>query len=270
MSVTICGSRSGDLPLAVRVTGTVAGVRDLSPSVAELVVELRDRLPWIPGQSVKLSFAGAERDYCPTFGLRAEAHERTLVFHVRRHPAGAFSGRLGTGLRSGARVGVYGPFGREVLRHGEGRLVLVSAGTGFAPVWAMAVAARLGQPHRPLTVVVAARDPRDLYMRPALAWLRARGIGDVRVVARDAGTGDLFVQPGRPAEVLPDLGAGDVVHVAGAPSDVMAVAARAAAAGAQCHALPFADPAALRPSQWETVVETGPRPARPALDNAPA
>lgn len=271
MTLTIRGSRPGDLPQPVRVAGVVAGVRDLSPSVAELVVELRDRLPWLPGQAVKLSFAGIERDYCPTFGLRAEAHERTLVFQIRRHPDGAFSGRLGSGIRSGARIGVHGPFGRGALRHGDGRLVLVSSGIGFAPVWAMAVAARLGQPHRPLTVIVAARDARDLYMRPALAWLRARGISDVRVVARQAGATDLFVQPGRPSDVLPpDLGPDDVVHVAGAPSDVAAVAEAAARAGAQCHAMPFTGPVAAQPSPWETVVETGPLLPRPGRDNRPA
>jgi 3-phenylpropionate/trans-cinnamate dioxygenase ferredoxin reductase subunit len=270
MSVTIRGSRP-DLPLPVRMTGTVAGVRDLSPSVAELVVELRDRLPWIPGQFVKLSFAGGpERAYCPTFGLRAEAHERTLVFHVRRHPEGAFSGRLGTGIRSGARIGMHGPFGRETLRHADGRLVLVSAGAGFSAIWAMAVAARLGQPHRELSVIVAARDPRDLYMRPALAWLRARGIADVRVVARDAGASDLFVQAGRPASAMPALEPGDEVHVAGSPGDVAAVAAIAEQAGALCLAVPFHAAERHDAARWETVVDTGPMPGRTGRGNRPA
>jgi 3-phenylpropionate/trans-cinnamate dioxygenase ferredoxin reductase subunit len=115
----------------------------------------------------------------------------------------------------------------------------VSTGTGFAPIWSIAHAIALGEPSRPVALVIGARDPRDLYMVQALRWLVDRGIENIRLTA----TG-MRVSPdigfGRVTEFLPDdLSATDTVYVAGAPEMVAAVKTVARMAGAECFADPF-------------------------------
>lgn len=132
-----------------------------------------------------------------------------------------------------------GPYGHSHLRQGEGRLVLVSSGTGFAAIWSIAVAARLGQPHRPVHLIASAHDPRDLYMRPALEWLARQGVEHLTLSA--SGAHPLPpVRHGRANLHLPALGRTDSVHVAGHPGLVTAVMEAAAAAGAAAYGIPHA------------------------------
>src|SRR5687767_10002421 len=56
------------------------------------------------------------------------------------------------------------PYGHAFYRPGPSRLVLVASGTGWAPIWSVARAARLAEPTRAMVVIAAARDPRNLYM----------------------------------------------------------------------------------------------------------
>ena len=88
---------------------------------------------------------------------------------------------------------------------GRGPLVLVASGTGFAPIWSIAVAARLGQPDRPITVIAGARNPADLYMRQAFSWLcGARRPGPRLTTSGGPAFADM--RAGRPTDALPALG----------------------------------------------------------------
>jgi hypothetical protein len=79
------------------------------------------------------------------------------------------SSALGRDIRAGHRVKLTGPFGRAFFREGHsGRIVLVASGTGFAPMWSVAVAAIMEQPQREMVFIVAARSIRSLYMHAAL------------------------------------------------------------------------------------------------------
>jgi hypothetical protein len=49
--------------------------------------------------------------------------------------------------------------------------VLVASGTGFAPMWSVAVAAIMEQPQREMVFIVQARSVRSLYMHAALCRL---------------------------------------------------------------------------------------------------
>lgn len=225
------------VPVVRTTAGVVDTIADLGPDLLEVRLRMRRPVTWLPGQYVKLAFRGyPARDYSPTFPLDLAMEEGLLCFHVRRLPGGAVSAAFGSGIRPGHKVSVRGPFGNAFLRREPERLVLVSTGTGFAPIWAMAVASVLGQPDRPISVVAGARDASHLYMKTAIDWLRARRVP----AAMTAADGDgVAVLRERPSELLSFLGDTDVVYAAGAPSQVEVVRRLALSRGAVFHADPF-------------------------------
>jgi 3-phenylpropionate/trans-cinnamate dioxygenase ferredoxin reductase subunit len=164
-----------------------------------------------------------------------DPHE--LVFHIRRYPGGLVSTRINTAIRVGHRVQVRGPFGQAFLRSGDGPIVLVAGGTGWAPIWSLASAARRSQRHRRLTVIAGARDPDGIYMRRSLEVLAHDGVADV-IATTQVGAGGAF-RAGVPTDYLPELSAADTIYVAGPPGLVEAVKTRARAAQAPCYADPF-------------------------------
>lgn len=226
-------------PVAMKTGGIVTSVRDLAGEIVEVIVEVTKPVPYLPGQYVKVEFAGfPARDYSPTLTLDGLREINQLIFHIRRMDDGIVSAALGHAIAPGKKVKVRGPFGHAFLRQGEGRLVLISTGTGFAPVWSIAVAARLGQPHRPVVLIASARDPRNLYMRQTLDWLARQGVNDVMLTA--SGANPLPpARHGRAISFLPALNPSDTVYACGAPEMVEDVKRLAHAAGARCYADPF-------------------------------
>ncbi|MEA1830534.1 ferredoxin--NAD(+) reductase [Methylobacterium durans] len=219
----------------VKRTGSITDVRALSPHAIEVVVTVTRRLPLEPGHQVVLAVEGLEPlTLCPTLRVDGSAELNELVFHLPHDPDAP---GLAASLAVGTAAKIRGPVGRAQYRPGGGRLILVSDGTGFAPVWSVARAARYVEPARDMAVLVGARDPLDLYMRPALDWLRATGIGRITLVADRSRQRPPDVRPGPLTAHVPPLRTTDVVHVAGSASTVGAVEVLAAAAGARCYPL---------------------------------
>jgi NAD(P)H-flavin reductase/ferredoxin len=228
-----------EVPAVTSRSGSVTALAALSPEIVQVAVTLSRPLTYLPGQYVRLWFAGAPaRDYSPTLRVDGMAELNELVFHIRRCPDGVVSSRLGNGIGIGHGVRVRGPFGNAFFRKSGGRLVLVATGTGWAPIWAIARAARYHQPDREMIVVVGARDAANLYMRPSLDWLAGTGVRQITMTASRAGAGGRVVV-GRPTAHLPPLQPSDTVFVAGIEDMVAAVEALAQAAGATCYADPF-------------------------------
>ena len=95
-----------------------------------------------------------------------------LHFHIRQLPNGRVSSALGDSIRVGHRVRLTGPFGSSFFRPDQsGRTVLVASGTGFAPMWSVAMAAITERPQRELVFVVTARNLRAFYAHEALGYL---------------------------------------------------------------------------------------------------
>ncbi len=229
-----------DVPVVSKRSGIVGDIRVMSPDVAEVIVWLTRPFDYLPGQYVSLGFRGfPARDYSPTVRMNGELNKRELVFHIKRLPDGIVSSQLGTGIRGGHRVQIRGPFGQAFLREPDrgGVLVLVSSGTGWAPIWSIARAACQAGLQRDTIVIAGARDMANLYMRPALDWLAGNGFAEVIATSRSGQGGR--VKPGRPDHYLPLLSQSDIVHVAGAPHFVDTVRRKARAAGARCYADPF-------------------------------
>jgi naphthalene 1,2-dioxygenase ferredoxin reductase component len=243
-----------EVPVAAKRAGTVTAIGKISPDIYEVVVTLSKPLTHLPGQYVKVSFAGfPSRDYSPTFRIDGTCELNELVFHIRACPDGAVSSQLERRIGLGHRVRVRGPFGHAFFRKTEGRIVLVATGTGWAPIWSVARAARYHQPDREMIVVVGARDAGNLYMQPSLDWLRQTGVQQITMTcsgSRAEGT----IQSGRPTVYLPRLQESDTVYVAGAAEMVAAVEFLAGIGGAACYADPFL-PATGRPRLRSVIAE---------------
>ncbi len=245
-TVLACQARiSGDaviefdaVPDPIKLSGRVTAIIALSPDIVEVTVLLPRELTYLPGQYVKCVFAGfPARDYSPTLRNDGTGERTELIFQIRRLAGSQVSAHLGGRIAAGHKVSLHGPFGQAFHRQGEGRIILVAAGTGWAPIWAIARASRYREPSRDMVVIAGARDPGNLYMLDALAWLSTRGVGHV-VATASGGAAEGLLQ-GRPTDHLPPLRAEDTVHVAGSPELVAEVQRRCAAAGATCYADAF-------------------------------
>lgn len=227
-----------EVPPIAKSAGILTEVTPLSPDVIEVVVTLSEAIEYFPGQYLNVKFSGFPgRDLSPSMRLDGTQNPKELVFQIRRYPGGLVSTQIGATIRPGHRVQIRGPFGQAFLREGTGRLVLVSGGTGWAPIWSIANAAKHSQPEREQVVIAGVREPADLYMRPALEWLRDSGVSNVvAVVETDA---PHSMVNGLPTQHLPALNEGDTVYVAGPLGLVDAVKATARSAGVRCYADPF-------------------------------
>ncbi|SED88642.1 3-phenylpropionate/trans-cinnamate dioxygenase ferredoxin reductase subunit [Rhizobiales bacterium GAS188] len=223
-----------ELPLPVKRAGVIVEINNLSPEIVEVVMATSQPLEFRPGQYVRLKLAGfPAREFSPTFRMDGSSKSTELVFHVRRLTDGLVSSELGAGIRPGHAAHVQGPFGQAYLRGGEGPLVLVAGGTGWAPIWALARAARLSQPGRELMIIAGSRDADNLYMRPSLDWLSDDGVREI-IATTEIGAVHP-IKPGRPTQYLPLLGIEDTVHVAGPSALVDAVKNKARSANAPCY-----------------------------------
>jgi 3-phenylpropionate/trans-cinnamate dioxygenase ferredoxin reductase subunit len=229
------------VPEQVSMSGHVTELVRLAPDVIGVNVELPKPLHYLPGQFCKVQYRGfPARSYSPTYPLEGRANDRMLHFHVRRFPDGIVSSELGRNIRVGHRVKVTGPYGSAFLRpNHSGGIVLVASGTGFAPMWSIAVAAILERPQRELVFVVAARKLQSLYMHSALCRLALFPNVTIIPTVSEQQSVSPAIRSGRPTDHLPDLSPDDVVYTSGAPAMTDTVARLARAAGARCYTDPF-------------------------------
>ncbi|MCP4619757.1 MAG: 2Fe-2S iron-sulfur cluster binding domain-containing protein [Bradyrhizobium sp.] len=230
-----------DVPDPVTVSGRVADVVRLAPDIAGVTIELPKPFSFLSGQFCKLSFRGfPARSYSPTYPLEGRADDRLLHFHIRRLEEGRVSGALGRDIERGHRVKLSGPFGSAFLRRNHhGPILLVASGTGFAPMWSIAVAAIMERPERELTFIVAARQLRSLYCHAALCRLALFPNVTIIPVVSEQQSDFPAIRGGRPTDHLPELSADTVVYTSGAPAMTESIGRIARAAGARCYADPF-------------------------------
>jgi NAD(P)H-flavin reductase len=229
------------VPDQVSMSARVTNIVRLAPDVIGVDVKLPRPLRYLPGQYCKVQFRGfPARSYSPTYPLEGPPDGRLLHFHIRRLSDGLVSSALGRDIRVGHRVKLTGPLGSAFLRpNHSGSIVLVASGTGFAPMWSIAVAAIMERPQRELIFVVAARKLQSLYMHSALCRLAL--FPNVTIIPTVSEPQDVSpaIRVGRPTDHLPNLSANDVVYTSGAPAMTESVARIARAAGARCYTDPF-------------------------------
>lgn len=229
------------VPDTVSMSAEVAELVRLAPDVVGVSLELPKPLTYLPGQYCKLQFRGfPERSFSPTYPLEGAPDSRLLQFHIRRVPNGLVSSALGQKIRPGHRVRVTGPLGHAFLRMKHpGRTVLVASGTGFAPMWSIAVAAITEQPQRELVFIVAARKIQSFYMHNALCRLARFPNVTIIPIVSEAQNVSSVIRSGRPTEHMPRLTPDDIVYTCGAPAMTESVARISRAAGARCYTDPF-------------------------------
>jgi NAD(P)H-flavin reductase/ferredoxin len=229
------------VPDTVSMSAEVAELVRLAPDVVGVTLELPKPLTYLPGQYCKLQFRGfPERSFSPTYPLEGAPDSQLLQFHIRRVPNGLVSSALGQKIRPGHRVKVTGPLGSAFLRlKHPGRTVMVASGTGFAPMWSIAVAAITEQPQRELVFIVAARKIQSFYMHNALCRLARFPNVTIIPIVSEAQNVSSVIRSGRPTEHMPRLTPDDVVYTCGAPAMTESVARISRAAGARCYADPF-------------------------------
>jgi NAD(P)H-flavin reductase len=229
------------VPDPISVSAEVVELRRLASDVVGVSLELQRPLQYLPGQYCKLQFRGfPARCYSPTYPLEGGPDDRRLYFHIRRLPDGVVSSALGQQIGVGHRVRLSGPFGSAFFRPNHpGRIVLVAGGTGFAPMWSIAVAAIMEQPRRELLLIVATQKVQSFYMHAALCRLAL--FPNVRIipVVTEPQTVSQALRSGLPTDYLPALSPDDIVYTGGAPGMTESVARIARAAGAVCHSDPF-------------------------------
>ena len=226
------------VPAIAKRSGTVTSIAPLASDIVEVTVTLASPIDMHPGQYLSVKFSGfPARDLSPTVRHDGTSGPGELVFHIRRYPGGLVSTQIGATIRTGHKVQVRGPFGGAFLREGDGPIVLIGGGTGWAPIWSLAAAARRTQRHRDLVVIAGSREAEGLYMQRSLDWLIDDGVRDIIMTAEVGATNP--VRRGRPTHYLPSLGPEDTVYVAGPPPLVDAVKIKSRAASARCYADPF-------------------------------
>jgi 3-phenylpropionate/trans-cinnamate dioxygenase ferredoxin reductase subunit len=235
------------------IAARLASIRWPAPDVAELVIEPRQPLAHLPGQYFELGFKGfPSRAFSAAPPLEGGIPSGDICFEVKRYRGGVVSGEIGNAIKVGHAVRLNGPHGSAFLRRkGVRRLVLISGGTGFAPIWSIANAALEENPERPILAIIAAARSAGLYMWPALGWLRNHRNVEVLAFAREPGGEAYGIRTGGPAQCLGLISGGDIVHAAGPPALVARVARAAAAAGAELHADPFLPGASPQPGMLD-------------------
>lgn len=240
-------------PRAQQARGVVAQITDLTHDVVEVTVatDAATPFPWRPGQYAQVTFSGfPARAFSPTMALDGTDRAGSFRLHVKRIEGGQVSSAIGRRIRPGHALALDGPLGQPALQPGfPGRMVLVSSGTGFAPMWAIADAALRETPSRRMVVVAGVDALENLYMAEALERLSVCPNVVIMPVTAEPQTYTPKIRSGALIDYASMIGPGDRVHAAGSPELLQALGAYARHIGASFHANPFS-PAAAAEDRW--------------------
>jgi CDP-4-dehydro-6-deoxyglucose reductase len=243
--LSCCATAQSDVVLESRQV-TQAGalqIRKMPTRVSLLekkshdVMLLRLQLPanenfaYHAGQYVEFMLQGGVRR---SYSMANAAHTQTecggLELHIRHLPGGQFTDHVFSVMKEKDILRIEGPYGGFFLREDSDKpIVLLAAGTGFAPLKAIIEHMQFKGITRPTTLYWGGRRPQDIYLD---AWVQARLLQMPQLryvpVVSDAQPGDAW--SGRTGFVhravlqdLPDLSPYQV-YACGAP--VMVEAAR--------------------------------------------
>ena len=209
--------------------------------IALRVVEVRLRpvgqpIRYWPGQYITLGDARAgipPRAYSISNAPRVDGE---IVLQVARAEGGVTSNWVHDTLDIGESVKISGAYGTFIGDPSVDTPVLcLAAGTGLAPILAMAEAALRRGYRKPVTLIFSARTKEDVYSRGLMAWWRTKHRNfDYKItLTREKADGYL---EGRIDTILPGLFADLSQHsvfAAGSPEFVESCVAAAKRLGAQ-------------------------------------
>ena len=142
--------------------------------VAVLTVRPQYLLPFAPGQSIGVSHPAVRswRYYSPANAPRPDG---TVELHVRAAPGGVVSSRLVYGCAAGDQIHLASPVGQRLTlwQAGSSDLLLLAAGTGWAPVKALVEQVAAEGSGRRVDLYVGARSRTEFYDSEAIDKLAA-------------------------------------------------------------------------------------------------
>jgi NAD(P)H-flavin reductase len=233
--------RFDTLPPVQSVAAQVSSLTERGSDVIEVGLKLAEPIPYRSGQYCTFKFRGfPQRSFSPTLPADGSESGDDITLHVKRVRGGLVSNALGEKIKVGHRLRVEGPFGAAFYRECAGnRLVLVSGGTGFAPILSIAIAALAVNPQQEIELVVGARTIHSLYMIEALVKMQQYSGVRVTVTANELPARSPIIRRGGPADHLPALLYDDIVYAAGAPAMIRRIAGLVDAVGADFYSDPF-------------------------------
>ena len=115
---------------------------------------------------------GARRAYSMANAPHTQPEQHSIELHIRHMPGGKFTDHVFGALKEKEILRIEGPFGSFFLREDSNKpLILLAAGTGFAPLKALIEHMQFKGITRPTTLYWGGRRPQDLYLDD---WVRAR------------------------------------------------------------------------------------------------
>ncbi|MEV0155593.1 globin domain-containing protein [Micromonospora sp. NPDC050686] len=142
--------------------------------LAVLTLRPQYLLPFNPGQSIGVSHPAVRswRYYSPANAPRADG---TMELHVRAAPGGAVSSRLVYGSAVGDQLYLASPVGDRLTLWpaGSADLLLLTSGTGWAPMKALIEQVATEGSYRRVDLYVGARSPGEFYDNEAIEKLAA-------------------------------------------------------------------------------------------------
>ena len=158
----------------------VAGMRDLTPEIKELRLDLVDSetITFRPGQYIQLQVPGYEG--CPesvyrAYSIASAASNSTgVTLVVTKVPEGLATTFVHEVLREGDDVTFNGPYGEFYLRDSDREIFFVATGSGLAPIMSMLCQIADENISRKTTVVFGARHKKDLFYVEEMEALKKR------------------------------------------------------------------------------------------------
>ncbi len=192
--------------------------------IMKLQLPATQNLQYRAGQYIEILLRdGARRSYSMANAPHNLGEPPALELHLRHLPGGVFTDTVFTQMKEREILRIEGPFGSFFLREESNKpIVLLAAGTGFAPIKALIEHMQLKNITRPAVLYWGCRRHADLYQHD-WAMAAAAAMPNLRYVPVLSEAGDAE-WPGRIGLVhravmadMPDL-SGHQVYACGAPA----------------------------------------------------
>ena len=158
--------------------GHVTRIARLTPDIRNIEIELEAPIKFWAGQYVDITVTTqAGETITRSFSMaNPPLQAQRLEFIIKKYPEGKFSGELDSGgVRVGAAVSLVGPYGTCFRREGRsGPLILVGAGSGMSPIWAILRDHLASGEQRPVYFFYGARTRADLFYLEEIEALRRK------------------------------------------------------------------------------------------------
>ena len=158
---------AGEFPV-LKMPARVLSLQRAAPDVMIMKLQLpaNQNLQYRAGQFIEIILRdGARRSYSMANAAHQLGSPPALELHLRHLPGGRFTDHVFGAMKEKEILRIEGPFGSFFLREEATQpIVLLAAGTGFAPVKALIEHMTLKAIDRPTVLYWGGRRPQDLYL----------------------------------------------------------------------------------------------------------